>query len=194
MAVDSTYLPAWATRPPPGAAEAFLAAAARARPDIAPDADCELRRIGRDAATTLRIFDLIRIGDKRGTFTLPWIVERTGGAPPAVGRLLVLLDAEGRPTLLLRITRVGSAIFGQVTAEDTAVDGSPVRDPAVWVPLHTEYWNDLLAPFGLAVTPDMPFWIEEFELVYDADANGAPAAGRLPAARQPSVTSSRSAR
>ena len=171
LAVEYTYLPAWATPPAARAVEAFLAAAARARPDVAPDAGCQLRRIGRDAATALRIFDLIRIGDKRGTFTLPWLVERTGGTPPAVGRLLALVDAGGRPTLLVRITRVGSAVFGRVTAQDTAVDGSPVRDPAVWVPLHTDYWNDLLAPYGLEVTADMPFWIEEFELVYDADAS-----------------------
>ncbi len=170
MGEHHLYLPAWATPPPPGAIEAFVAAAARARADVDADAGCQVRRIGRDAATALRIFDLIRIGDKRGTFTLPWIVERAGLPGPAVGRLLALLDAAGRPTLLLRITRVGSAIFGKVTAEETAVDGSPVRDPAVWVPLHTDYWNDLLAPYGLAVTADMPFWIEEFELVYDADA------------------------
>lgn len=177
MAVDCAYLPAWATPPPPGAVEAFLAAAARARPDIEPNAGCQVRRIGRDAATALRIFDLIRIGDKRGTFTLPWIVERTGQPPPAVGGLLALIDARGWPTLLVRTTRVGSAVFGRVTAEDTAVDGSPVRDPAVWVPLHTDYWNGLLEPYGLTVTADMPFWIEEFELVYDADAHAPAAAG-----------------
>ena len=56
------------------------------------------------------------------------------------------------------------------TAEDTAVDGSPVRDPAIWVPLHTVYWNALLEPFGLTVSDDMPFWVEAFELLYDADA------------------------
>jgi len=48
------------------------------------------------------------------------------------------------------------------------VDGSPVRDLAVWVPLHTQYWNQLLRPFGLSVTEDMPFWVEQFELLYDA--------------------------
>jgi len=45
-----------------------------------------------------------------------------------------------------------------------------VRDPAVWVPLHTFYWNALLEPFGLTVSDDMPFWVEAFELLYDADA------------------------
>jgi uncharacterized protein YhfF len=73
-----------------------------------------------------------------------------------------------RPTLLVRLGEIRQAIFGQVTAADTAVDGSPVRDPAVWKPRHTQYWNELLEPYGLEVSEDMPFWIEPFELVYDA--------------------------
>lgn len=168
MTAQHMYLPAGATPPAPATVAAFLAAAARARPDVAADADCQVRWIGLDAASTRNIFDLIRVGDKTGTFTLPWIVERTGQPPPRVGRLIVLVDIDGAPTLLVRTRRVDSAVFGKVTAADTAVDGSPVRDPAVWIPLHTRYWNDLLRPYGLAVSEDMPFWIEEFELLYDA--------------------------
>lgn len=162
------YLPAGATPPTPAAVDAFLADAARACPEIGPSPACQVRWIGLDADTTRQIFDLIRVGDKTGTFTLPWIVERTGQPAPRAGGLLLLIDMDGRPTLLLRTKAVRSALFGKVTAEDTAVDGTPVRDPAVWVPLHTQYWNDLLRPFGLAVSDDMPFWIEEFELLYDA--------------------------
>ena len=162
------YLPDGATAPRPEALVAFLGDAARARPDVRSSAGYEVRWIGVDRASTHRIFDLIRSGDKTGTFTLPWITERTGQARPAPGRLLVLIDLDGTPTLLVRTTSVRLANFGSVTAKDTAVDGSPVRDPAVWVPLHTRYWNGLLQPFGLAVSDHMPFWIEAFELVYDA--------------------------
>lgn len=161
------HLPAGATPPTAEALEAFLAAAVRACPEIGPHPVCEVRWIGLDAESTLQIFDLIRTGDKRGTFTLPWIVERTGSPVPAVGRLLVLIDMGGKPVLLTRVVRVDRAVFGAVRAEHTVIDGSPVRDPATWVPLHTFYWNNHLQPFGLEVSPEMPFWIEEFELVYD---------------------------
>lgn len=165
------YLPSPAIAPTPAALEAFVAAARAARPDLElRTAELELRWIGLDADTTRQIFELIRIGDKRGTFTLPWIVERTGSPAPRVGQWLVLIDLDGTPVLLTRVTRLDTAIFGQVTAEHTAIDGSPVRDPAVWVPLHTVYWNGHLAPFGLTVTPEMPFWVEEFELIYDSRA------------------------
>jgi uncharacterized protein YhfF len=79
-----------------------------------------------------------------------------------------LVDIDGRPVLLTRVVRVDSAVFGRVEARHTEIDGSPVRDPAVWVPLHTLYWNQHLAPFDLEVSPEMPFWVEEFVLLYDA--------------------------
>jgi hypothetical protein len=40
----------------------------------------------------------------------------------------------------------------------------------VWKPLHTAYWGALLAPFELAVSDDMPFWAEPFELMFDRGA------------------------
>jgi uncharacterized protein YhfF len=160
------------TAPSTSALHAFREAAMAANPGLRLDDDnCEVRWIGLDAQSTLQIFELIRIGDKRGTFTLPWLVERTSRRPPAAGNYIVLIDMDGTPTLLLRVTEVREALFGQVTAADTEVDGSPVRDPAVWIPLHTQYWNAMLQPFGLSVSPEMPFWIEPFELIYDANGH-----------------------
>ena len=163
------WLPPGPARPDPAALAAFLdragvTADARSQPAL------QLRWIGLDAPTTRSIFDLIRQGDKTGTFTLPWIVERTGLARPAVGQRLALIDFDGRPVLLLRTAEVREVVFGRVTAADIAIDGSPVRDPAVWKPLHTAYWNALLQPFGLTVSDDMPFWAERFAPVFDADA------------------------
>jgi len=162
------YLLFFAIAPTTESVHTCCARAQPANPSLELAADnVEIRWIGLDAESTLQIFDLIRTGDKRGTFTLPWIVERTGSPVPAVGRLLVLIDMGGKPVLLTRVIRVDHAVFGAVRAEHTVIDGSPVRDPATWVPLHTFYWNNHLQPFGLEVSPEMPFWIEEFELVYD---------------------------
>jgi uncharacterized protein YhfF len=162
------YLPAGPAHPTTTTLDAFYAAARTANRELALGDDYQVRWIGLDADTTRQIFELIRARDKTGTFSLPWIFERTGQPQPEVGDRLILIDMSGRPTLLVRLTQVYTTSFGRVTATDTAVDGSPVRDLAVWVPLHTQYWNELLRPFGLAVTEDMPFWVEQFELLYDA--------------------------
>jgi uncharacterized protein YhfF len=160
------YLPEGPARPSAAALEAFWAQARAALPHARLADHYQVRWIGLDAPSTRQIFDLIRSGDKTGTFTLPWIVERTGQPKPMVGDCIILIDFDGTPTLLVRLERVHEVLFGQVTADDTAIDGSPVRDLAVWKPLHTQYWGALLKPFGLSVSDDMPFWAERFSVIY----------------------------
>jgi len=163
------YLPEGPTRPTLAALDVFWAAAKKARPDAGLGDQYQVRWIGLDAPSTQQIIDLIRARDKTGTFTLPWIVERTDQPEPKVGDDIILIDFDGAPTLLVKLTDVRTVAFGAVTAADTAIDGSPVRDLAVWKPLHTAYWGALLEPFGLAITDDMPFWAEPFTLIYDRD-------------------------
>ena len=172
------YLPSPARTPTAETLENFCADINRALPHVALTPDMlDVRWIGLDAPSTQRVFELIRLGDKRGTFSLPWIIQKTGGRIPHVGNWITLVDLSGRPVLLTRTVRVDSAVFGSVEPHHTAIDGSAVRDLAAWIPLHTHYWNTHLAPFGLAVTPEMPFWIEEFVLVYDAENCGITGAG-----------------
>ena len=154
----------------------FIDAARRSGVSKEIEADAETRWIGLDEETTEQIIELIRSGDKTGTFSLPWIIERTGQRTPAVGQHIVLVDTAGLPRLLVRLTVVREAVFGEVDATHTAVDGTPVRDPAVWKPLHEQYWGPMLAAHGLRVSDDMPFLIEEFEVVYDANHPNTPAA------------------
>lgn len=100
--INSDHLPAGATPPTAEALEAFVVEAVCACPEVGPHPICEVRWIGLDNESTLQIFDLIRRRDKTGTFTLPWIVERTGQLVPRVGTLIILIDMHGRATLLLR--------------------------------------------------------------------------------------------
>ena len=154
--------------PSPAVVTAFWERAQQAVPELQSVGGCQWRWIGLDAPTTRQIFELIRAGDKTGTFTLPWLVERGERPPPQVGDCLVLVDYDGTPTLLVRTRRVHTLPFGDMTNEDTAVDGSPVRDIAVWRPLHTVYWGAMLEPYGLTVADEMPVIVEAFELLFDA--------------------------
>ncbi|GIR82581.1 MAG: hypothetical protein CM15mP84_03290 [Cellvibrionales bacterium] len=44
----------------------------------------------------------------------------------------------------------------------------PVQDPDVWIPLHRQYWNGLLAAYGRECTDDMPVLIEPFDYIGEA--------------------------
>ena len=160
------FLPQGITAPDLGALNEFWKRAVDANEELAKETDFRVRWIGLDEETTLQIFALIESGDKTGTFTLPWIVERTAQPTPAVGDDIVLVDIHGVPRQVVRLTRVDTVSFGQITEEHTAIDGPPVRALEVWKPLHFSYWNQMLEPYGLRVRDDMPVWIEPFRFMY----------------------------
>ncbi len=161
-----TYLPDGPARPTQKQLDSFWRNAQRARPDLRLSDDYQVRWIGLDDETTRQILQLIAAGDKNGTFTLPWIVERTDQPQPTAGDCIILIAFDGTPAQLVRLTHIEQVPFGEITAEHTAIDGGPVRALEVWKPLHTQYWNALLKPFALSVSEDMPVLIEKFELLY----------------------------
>ena len=160
-----TYFPEGCGRPDEAELDAFWRNAKKCVPDAGLPERYQVRWIGLDEATTRQIFELIRARDKTGTFTLPWIVARTEQPTPQVGDAIILIDFDGTPEMLIRLTEIQAVPFGEISEEHTAVDGTPVRNLAIWKPLHTQYWNGMLAPFHLEVTDDMPVWIEKFELL-----------------------------
>ncbi len=160
------FLPDGPAKPSDAALDAFWRQAKSAVTGLGDDYD--VKWIGIDEPTTAQIFDLIKQGDKRGTFGLPWIIEANGQKTPEPGDSMVLIAYDGTPTLVVRLTDVVETTFGQIGPEHTAIDGSPVRDLSVWIPLHTDYWNKLLEPYGREVSGDMPVLVLPFELVYQA--------------------------
>jgi uncharacterized protein YhfF len=159
------YLPEGPKRPKTAELDAFWAGVCEKSPDIAEGADYQVRWIGLDNDSTEQIIDLILARDKTGTFTLPWLIERTAQPDPQVGDLIILIDFDGKPRVAVRLTHIHTVSFGEITAQDIAIDGSPVRALDIWRPLHTQYWNAMLVPFGLAVSDDMPVLVEAFELL-----------------------------
>jgi len=159
------YLPAGPEHPDPADLEAFWSEACDKSPELTRGPGYQVRWIGLDHDTTEQVFELILAHDKTGTFTLPWIVEHTDQPDPQVGDPIILIDFNGKPRLLVRLARIYSVPFGEITADDIAIDGSAVRSLSIWRPLHTRYWNTLLSPFNLQVTDDMPVLVEAFELL-----------------------------
>lgn len=162
-----TYLPTGCERPKIAELDAFWNDATGALPGALLPDTYQVRWIGLDDDTTRQVIELIAIGDKTGTFTLPWLVACTEQPEPAVGDAIILVDFAGHARLLVRLTAIELVNFGDITAAHTAVDGTPVRDLAIWKPLHTRYWNSLLEPHNLTVADDMPVWVESFELLYN---------------------------
>ena len=68
--------------------------------------------------------------------------------------------------MVVRLTDVRETTFGGIGAAETRLDGPPVQDPEVWVPLHREYWNGLLSRYGKQCSDEMPVLVEPFDFIY----------------------------
>lgn len=154
-------------RPGNDVLDVFWNAARAVHPELSEDH--QVRSLGIDEETTGMILDFINAKTKIGTFSLPWVMEAEGHPQTAPGTPVILTGYDGTPKVVVRITDVRATTFGAIGPAETELDGPPVQDPEVWKPLHREYWNGLLAPYGRSCTDDMPVLVEPFELLYAAE-------------------------
>ena len=127
--------------------------------------DYQVRSLGIDAETTTQILEYIKTRDKVATFSLPWVIEANGFPYSQPGTPIVLCDYVGTPHLIVQLTDVRKTTFGDIGYAESSLDGPPVQDPEVWIPLHRKYWNGLLAAYGRECTDDMPVLIEPFDYI-----------------------------
>ena len=146
--------------------DSFWQQAINAVPEIA--RDHQVRSIGIDEETTDLIIEFIKTGEKKGTYSLPWLIEAEGYPKTNPNTPIMLVSYDGIPKVVVQITGVYETTFGNISLNDTSLDGPPVRDLDIWIPLHTEYWNDLLSKYNLACTSDMPVLVERFKFIYGA--------------------------
>ncbi len=124
-----------------------------------------VRSIGGTPETTEAITRLILAGDKTGTFTSPWMYEGDRSITPVVGGYSVLTDSKGAPAAVLKTTMLMTLPFNQITENETAVDGPPVRPLEIWRPIHVDFFTNELAARGKSFAQDMPVTVEAFEVV-----------------------------
>jgi uncharacterized protein YhfF len=144
--------------------DAFLERAIAHNPELG--RDHHVRWIGLDEETTLQIVNFIKSGEKVATFTLPWVNEAKNWPNGRAGLPIILLSCDGQPLLMVQVTEVIEILFGNIDFSITGLDGPPVRDPQVWLELHTHYWNTILQDLSMKCSADMPVLVEKFKSVY----------------------------
>ena len=150
-------------QPDAAAIDTFWEEAQKSLPGLGED--YQVRSLGIDAETTMQILEYIKTRDKVATFSLPWVIEANGFPYSAPGTPIVLCDYVGTPHLIVQLTDVRETTFGEIGYAESSLDGPPVQDPEVWIPLHRKYWNGLLAAYGRECTDDMPVLIEPFDYI-----------------------------
>ena len=149
--------------PDPTVIDTFWAEARKSFPGLGED--YQVRSLGIDAETTTQILEYIKTRDKVATFSLPWVIEANDFPYSEPGTPIVLCDYVGTPHLIVQLTDVRKTTFRDIGYAESSLDGPPVQNPEVWIPLHRKYWNVLLAAYGRECTDDMPVLIEPFDYI-----------------------------
>jgi uncharacterized protein YhfF len=113
----------------------------------------------------------------RAGTSLLWAHEVEGEALPEVGDIDVVVDHEGEPVAVTRVTSVFVAPFGEVDADHAALEGGGDGSLAHWRAAHWDVFGRECARIGRVPAEDMPVVCCAFELLAVVPASEA---GRAP--------------
>jgi uncharacterized protein YhfF len=133
---------------------------------LGPGHPYRVRCIGDERALCRRVLDLIRAGEKTGTFALEREFASTGEVLPRAGEYYVLTELDGRPDLVVRLTAVQCKPFTAVDERDAACEGPGLREVEPWRQVHWDYWSRKLAEQGERPDLSMTVVCQRFELVH----------------------------
>jgi len=124
-----------------------------------------VKRFGDDPAMSRLLLDLIRSRAKTGTFAVDWEFDAAPAGRPRPGDLFIVVDADGEPGALIRITETRVLPFADVGPVEVACEGPALRDVALWRRVHWDYWSRTLQGIGRQPSEDMPILFQRFEVL-----------------------------
>ncbi len=136
--------------------------------EVDPDAgdDYRVRSLGADQDMAEMLFDLIKTGNKSGTFGLKMLHDLDPVNAPTVGRVTIMVDFHGKPHLAVKVVEVTPVAYKDITDDHVSVDGPTMRTVEAWKGVHWPFWTALLTKHGLTPSEDMIVEVERFEQIY----------------------------
>ena len=120
---------------------------------------------GNNPAMSKRLLDLIRAGEKTGTFAVDWEFDTAPERRPKAGDLVIVTDATGEPGALIRIIATELLPFSSIGVEHVQSEGPALRDVGLWRKVHWDYWTGSLRRLGREPAEDRPVLYQRFELL-----------------------------
>jgi uncharacterized protein YhfF len=149
----------------PSRIEEFWEACRQALPEATHGRGYRVKRFGNDPAMSRLLLDLIRSGQKTGTFGLEWEFEERPRERPQPGDLIIVTDAGSEPGALIRVTGTEVVAFSAIGAEQLQHEGPALREPDAWRKVHRAFWTPALHAMGREPSDDMPILVQRFELL-----------------------------
>jgi len=128
-------------------------------------APVRLAGFGDTAELSASLIALILAGVKHATCSLQDAWTFDGEPLPVAGDFVIVMDFDGRPTLVLRTTDVRIMTFETVPAAFAIAEGEGDLSLDYWRREHWRFFLRECERVGRAATPDMPLVCEWFEVV-----------------------------
>ena len=149
----------------------FIEAAQAANPQEPIPSQIErVWHIGGNEATADIVVDLVKQGEKTGTFQLPDVyTTRPQSAQPLVGNYGILTDYNGLPKVMLKTIATRDVRYGDITEADVQIDGPAMRDLKAWQDVHWPHFSNLLSQVGKTMSEDITVTVEDWAIVHMED-------------------------
>ena len=148
---------------------------------VLPPGPVALGAYGDSPELSRELIPLILAGRKRAGTGLLWAYEAEGEPLPEVGTIEIVLDDEGEPVAITRLTSVEVVAFGAVGAAYAAIEGEGDGSLAFWREGHWAFFARECARLGRVPSEDMPVVCGIFEVVQAMPrAEAAPRWGEAP--------------
>jgi uncharacterized protein YhfF len=149
----------------------FWAKFCRTNSDIDPATAIQIWHFGNTAAMADELLDLVLIGKKTATATLPWEYDEHPTDTPTVGCYSVVTDIIGDPKCIVHTTEVRVIPFCDVDPQFAYDEGEGDQSLAYWREVHWKYFSEQCRQHGKIPSETMHVLCERFALIYPEPIN-----------------------
>lgn len=140
----------------------------RARMNIPVESTYQVWYFGNTAEMADELLQLVLIGKKCATASLPYEFEDKPEQAPVEGGYSVVTDFEGHPKCVLRTTELRTVPYNEVDARFAFDEGEGDQSLDYWHGVHWDYFSRQCIDLGIHPSETMPVNCEWFELLYPA--------------------------
>ena len=110
--------------------------------------------------------NLVKQGIKTATCSALWEYEADGDPLPTVGELNIILNGEGAPLCITKVTEVTIQNYGEVDSSFAYAEGEGDRSLRYWREVHERFFTRCLPRIGREFESTMPLVCERFRVAF----------------------------
>ena len=138
---------------------------------VCPDRPIKIGAFGDSPELSDRLLQLIRDGVKTATASLVWEWEAEGQTLPEVGDVMIVLDWDQNPVIVIEYVDVAVRLFSEVDAQFAWDEGEGDRSLEFWRKVHWAFFTRACAEIGKTPSDNMPILCTRFCVVFDREGN-----------------------